>query len=87
MYIIIAGTMILLYGVALFIWTIKHLNSETHNKKEYVNDPTPSFEQTILFELINRILRALPLKVMKGLLIIVSIGLILLSLFWFSLLL
>ncbi|MGE7667555.1 hypothetical protein ACQKMN_17795 [Ureibacillus composti] len=79
--------MILLCGVALFIWAFKHLNLETHNKKEYVNDPTASSEQIILFEIINRILRAMPLKVMKGLLIIVSIGLILLSLFCFSLLL
>lgn len=87
MSIIFVATMILSCGVALFIWTLKHLNLETHNTKEYVNDPTPSFEQIILFEIINRLLRALPLKVMKALLVIVSIGLILLSLFCFSLLL
>lgn len=65
MYIAFAATMILLCGIVLFIWTLKHFDLETHNKKEYVNDPTPSFEQTILFEIINRILRAIPFKVMK----------------------
>ncbi|MFC7684945.1 hypothetical protein [Ureibacillus sp. GCM10028918] len=88
MYIIFAATMILLSGVTLFFWTLNQLNLEIHKKESYVKETyNPSFEQIIIFAIINRVLNVLPLKLTKGILIIVSFGLILLSLFWFLLLL
>lgn len=86
MYIAFAATMVLLTGIFLFYWTLKHYNLEFHQKKDYIKDSTPSFEQIVILEIINRILRALPYTVMKGILIITSIVIMVFSLFWFSLL-
>lgn len=87
MFILFAASMVLLSGIALLYWTIKHLNNEIHKQNEYINDPTPeSFNKVVIMYFLNIILRMLPVNIIKGILVIFSIGLIFLSAFFFSLL-
>ncbi|KDE46100.1 hypothetical protein DI43_16395 [Geobacillus sp. CAMR12739] len=54
MFILFAASMVLLSGIALLYWTIKHLNNEIHKQNEYINDPTPeSFNKVVIMYFLN----------------------------------
>nr|WP_106779120.1 hypothetical protein [Lysinibacillus timonensis] len=87
MYISFAGLLVLISGIALLYWTLRHFNSEIHKQKDYIKDSTyDSFGQVLMIFFANILLRLLPAKLMKVVLIIVSICVLFFSVFIFSLL-